>query len=360
MERCQEKIISLELQDPTTSLDSPSTENSSFDSQIATQSAATTTVSPSDDENSSIVTVRDNGEPLQLVDVGDDNDIDSDGGDASHNCSEKTSVIQTVVEVVSPLIAGDGSANQISIVRSSDCPFPSLDQYGGDNDDLDRHDGGLLLFNEQNFEDSDEFELSLNDKMKNVLQELVENERVKLSFSKSITEDDDDDDDEDATDGTDKSNNNDDSEWTTEDGSLIEDNGNHQKQKSEVTQIDNPNINEQNANVPEAAADSIDINENDEDDENEGNASVITTTTTVITTTRTSPLATDIDSPISDGQIDADIDVEQDDDESIQEKSEISAATTTSSNVTATSESSSSKSANINKKKKRKSKAKKK
>lgn len=359
VERCQEKIISLELQDPTTSLDSPSTENSSFDSQIAMQSAANTTlVSPSDDENSSIVTVRDNGEQLQLVDMGDSHRIDSDddGDNVSHNSSERTSVLQTVVEVVNPLIAGDGSANQISIVRSSECPFPSLDQYGGD--DADGNDLHSLQFESHSMDGSDEFELSLNDKMKTVLQELVENERVKLSFSKSITEDDDgdednDDDDEDTTDGTVKSdNNNDNSEWTTEEASLTEDNGNvfggHAPSPSvDVKRIDDDSYtNKQNANAPDA---------------NEGDDEIITTTTTttrIITTVHTSTMPADIESPISDEHIDA----EQDDDDSVQETSAISATSMSASNATAISEGSSNKSTNNNnnKKKKRKNKAKKK
>lgn len=350
----------MELQDPTTSLDSPSTENSSFDSQIAAQSVTASIVSPSDDD-SSIVTVRDNGEPLELVDVGDDNDIDSgdDSDDvggpvALSNQDDQIDAIETVVEVVSPLIAGDGTANQIAIVRAND--LPSLGDCGDFTDSL------LAQIID---DDTDEFELSLNDKMKNVLQELVENERVKLSFSKSITEDDDDDLGDDATDNAGKSdNNNDDSEWTTTDEvSLTEDNGNVKViQTADTKSIDDiiQNDNEENANASLTT-------------------DATTTTTTSITVTKTielniddvSPDAGDIiDSPISDEHVDADIDVEQDDDDSVQEASAIS-VDTIATDATATSESSSSKGANSsninnnnnnanNKKKKRKSKGKKK
>lgn len=86
--------------------------------------------------------------------------------------------LQTIVEVINPMIGGDGSANKIVIGRSPDGCYSSIETPTS--------------------------ELSLNAKMKNVLQELLENDRVKLNLSKSLIEDDnniDEEDNEDEIDG---------------------------------------------------------------------------------------------------------------------------------------------------------------
>lgn len=90
-------------------------------------------------------------------------------------------MLQTIVEVVNPVIGGDGYANKIAVGRSEDCAYPSFD--GGEDQDT--------------YERSD---MSLNEKMKNVLQELLKNDKVKLNWSRSLEEDDDDNDEEQQSD----------------------------------------------------------------------------------------------------------------------------------------------------------------
>lgn len=87
------------------------------------------------------------------------------------------STLQTIVEVVNPMLAGDGTATEIAIGRAND--DASLPSFDVDYDD-DEHDGVVLRR-----------ELSLNDKMKNVLKELKENEKVRLSLSRSMDEEED-------------------------------------------------------------------------------------------------------------------------------------------------------------------------
>lgn len=156
VETCQEKIISLELQDPN-------------EMQIT----------PSDEDSSSIITVRSNAENVTFT--VDDEALNTPSKlntfmlQHHHHHHPNTvggtvgsSTMQTIVEVVNPVISGDGSANKITIGRSSDCQYSSLD----DADDADDADGRP--------------ELSLNDKMKNVLQELLEDDRVKMNLSRSL------------------------------------------------------------------------------------------------------------------------------------------------------------------------------
>lgn len=153
VETCQEKIISLELQDPN-------------EMQIT----------PSDEDSSSIITVRSNAENVTFT--VDDEALNTPSKLNTfmlqhhhyhhHPHTVGSSTMQTIVEVVNPVISGDGSANKIAIGRSSDCQYSSLD-----DDDVDNADGRP--------------ELSLNDKMKNVLQELLEDDRVKMNLSRSLT-----------------------------------------------------------------------------------------------------------------------------------------------------------------------------
>lgn len=100
--------------------------------------------------------------------------------------------LQTIVEVVNPILGGDGTAQEIAIGRSNDCSFPSFDEQ--------------LLLRREEEEDEDEeggeevTEVcirkkyyvcggeSINDKMKQVLKELKQDERVRLSLSRSIDE----------------------------------------------------------------------------------------------------------------------------------------------------------------------------
>lgn len=134
--------------------------------------------SPPLDDDLSIVTVQTNPERLFLND-GDNDEIDyiTESDDHHH--------LQTIVEVVNPVIFGDGDANEI--VTS------------GGPESLEEN-----LYSGNSTQSSETFrkkpELSLNAKMKNVLQELVENERVKLRLSQSIDDDEEDDDEDDDDD----------------------------------------------------------------------------------------------------------------------------------------------------------------
>ncbi|XP_020811010.1 protein lap4 isoform X12 [Drosophila serrata] len=92
----------------------------------------------------------------------------------------------TIVEVLNPVIGGDGSARTIHV--SGGAPF--------DHDEDDFEQGGAVaVFRSETFvlpdaAGSGRTELSLNAKMKTVLEELLENERVKLNLQKSLEEDD--------------------------------------------------------------------------------------------------------------------------------------------------------------------------
>lgn len=153
METCQEKIISLELQDPSNNSDLIN------DKQITKNNSLTTTNDDIVDNLSNrIGGVRDylQRQPLQLT--------DDDYPSVSH--------LETIVEVVSPFIDGDGNVKRITVGKSDEEMYPSYSE------------------SMRSFGDSSEekVELSLNDKMKNVLQELLENERVKLNLSRSLDE----------------------------------------------------------------------------------------------------------------------------------------------------------------------------
>lgn len=86
--------------------------------------------------------------------------------------------LQTIVEVVNPMLAGDGMATEIAVGYTNDESLSSFDV------DTDNHDGVIYRHSE----------LSLNDKMKNVLKELKQNEKVRLSLSRSMDDEEEDDD----------------------------------------------------------------------------------------------------------------------------------------------------------------------
>lgn len=214
VETCQENIFTLELQDPIT--------NSVIDeAELAAliPPPPSVLVSPSDDENSSIVTVQSTGSndgsggAMQLhFSPGDEQSNTSGGVIVSAQPPSQQQVadhagqtLQTVVEVVNPLISGDGVANRIAVGHSLEPTYPSLDENDNGNAADDEYDS----INSYN---PGRRELSLNDKMKNVLQELVTNERVRLSFSQSLTDDNDGDDDEEDNDDSDDDTDDDDND----------------------------------------------------------------------------------------------------------------------------------------------------
>lgn len=195
----------MELKDPITN--APLTEE-----QLLTAKIPDTTITPSDDENSSIITVRSNASNndsmirLHLATEDDGNDgVEAQTGLAGsyltavqhHQASSSSpssgdAAMQTIVEVVNPLISGQGRANTIAVGHSDGTSYPSFDP----NDEA----AIAAAMAEANFDSFDTYntasELSLSDRMKNVLQELVKNERVRLSFSQSISEGDEDSDSE--------------------------------------------------------------------------------------------------------------------------------------------------------------------
>lgn len=207
----------MELKDPITN--APLT-----DDQLSATKMSETTITPSDDENSSIITVRSNASNndsmVRLHLANEDNEIGTDtqyGGTSggtfltavqhhqSDNVIDANEGMQTIVEVVNPLISGQGYANMIAVGRSNDdSSYPSFDPSDTLVNVAAEADLAAAAAAVANFDSLDAYntasELSLNDKMKNVLKELVRNERVRLSFSQSISEGEDSDSDQNDTD----------------------------------------------------------------------------------------------------------------------------------------------------------------
>lgn len=197
VETCQEKIFSLELEDPK-SLESPLTPTSTpiteqFISSLQSSNLIDQQQCSADesDDNQSMVTVCPNNtedtlilhptDPSDYINANvntimssdDQHDDDDDEDDVDE--IEYTNQINTIVQVVNPLLVGDGAATEIAIGHSDD-----LSSFN--NEQVDYSDG--ITYRQ---------ELSLNDKMKNVLKELKQNEKVRLSWSRSMEEDDDED-----------------------------------------------------------------------------------------------------------------------------------------------------------------------
>uniref|UniRef100_A0A182VVM5 Uncharacterized protein n=1 Tax=Anopheles minimus TaxID=112268 RepID=A0A182VVM5_9DIPT len=89
--------------------------------------------------------------------------------------------LQTIVEVINPMLTGDGQPNDIAIGRYSDVVY-------GEEDSLVAAPAtapteyGRYTYEHGAYE-------SINDKMKHVLRELKQNEKVRQNLSKSLTED---------------------------------------------------------------------------------------------------------------------------------------------------------------------------
>jgi hypothetical protein len=114
--------------------------------------------------------------------------------------TNKSTPLQTIVEVINPILVGDGTVNKIAVGRSTDDEtYPSFGYVNDADDDDDSDNEATLLKNavvdtityrRRTNDDDGGFPLSINDKMKNVLKELKQNERVRLSLSRSIDVDD--------------------------------------------------------------------------------------------------------------------------------------------------------------------------
>lgn len=175
VETCQEKIFSLELEDPK-SLESPSTPTTMTSITTALEqfiSAPSSGTCDDSDDNQSIETVLPSNTIIEENVLFLSSSASDPSDYANANVSTMTTTtLETIVEVVNPILVGDGTANEIAVSRmlNDDLSLPS---FGVDDDD-EEHE-----------------QLSLNDKMKNVLKELKENEKVRLSWSRSMEEDDD-------------------------------------------------------------------------------------------------------------------------------------------------------------------------
>ena len=197
VETCQEKIISLELEDPK-SLESPTTPTT--EQFIQSQLQQRLSASEDSDENQSFVTVCPNygDETRVILHATDPDDYMNANVFVKQNVGviegRTSSNLQTIVEVVNPMLCGDGIATEITIGRSDDSTFASFEAYNDVHVDEDEDDGVVVLRKKSGFE------LSINDKMKNVLKELKQNEKVRLSLSRSMDGEDDNDDEDDDED----------------------------------------------------------------------------------------------------------------------------------------------------------------
>lgn len=181
VETCQEKIISLELEDPK-SLESPTTPTTEDFIHDQLQQRLQFSSEDSDDNQSVVTVCANHTEETLILNPTDPDDYVNANVFVKYTPSiidgRPHSNLQTIVEVVNPMLSGDGTATEIAIGRTNDdASLPSFDIGGEADADDDEHDGVVLRR-----------ELSLNDKMKNVLKELKENEKVRLSLSRSMDE----------------------------------------------------------------------------------------------------------------------------------------------------------------------------
>ena len=141
VETCTEKIICLELEEPTYTED--------MDQQEF-------------DEDAEFAELE-----RKLLGEGDDDD------DIDHAVEQilLENSVQTIVEVVNPILTGCGGINDIIIGSGNSEPNSLLD----------------IIPTSSNFPDGVEYE-SINTKMKKVLKELQQNEKVKLNLSRSLEE----------------------------------------------------------------------------------------------------------------------------------------------------------------------------
>lgn len=184
VETCQEKIISLELEDPK-SLESPTTPTTEDFIQAQLHQRFQLSSEDSDDNHSMVTVYANNTEDTLYLNPTDPDDFINANVFVKYTPSiidgRPPSNLQTIVEVVNPMLAGDGTAKEITIGRSNDdASLPSFDVVeSGVDDDDGQHEDSVVYRRE----------LSINDKMKNVLAELKENEKVRLSLSRSMDED---------------------------------------------------------------------------------------------------------------------------------------------------------------------------
>ncbi|XP_037707846.1 protein lap4 isoform X22 [Drosophila subpulchrella] len=215
VETCKERIISLELQVPEAedevrlddtqpplelqADDFQDEEDEDEDEEDDDEDDYEDEEEEEEEDTASIVTVQANNEKLFLRHDSDPYGPSSIESVASGKVRIKPTPLSlhqtlaketTIVEVLNPVIGGDGSARTIHV--SGGLPF---------DEDEDFEQGAMAVLRSETFvlpgaAGGGRSELSLNAKMKTVLEELLENERVKLNLQKSLEEDEHEDEDE--------------------------------------------------------------------------------------------------------------------------------------------------------------------
>ncbi|XP_053682819.1 protein lap4-like isoform X7 [Sabethes cyaneus] len=193
VETMREKIIMLELEEPssgsgeqqqqqrqvqpTQSTPASALEKDTSDHEDSTEAADVSLEHDDDDEED---------QPDSMVIHEDQFYDDEDDDDQVAPPSGGGNPLQTIVEVVNPTVGdGHGQIHDIIIGRYND------DYYGAGDDSLASASSpsttyGVSSYGGGGYEEG-RYE-SINDKMKNVLRELKQNEKVKLNLSKSLTE----------------------------------------------------------------------------------------------------------------------------------------------------------------------------
>ncbi|KAM7362443.1 scribble planar cell polarity protein isoform 12-T14 [Cochliomyia hominivorax] len=132
-------------------------------------------------------------------------DLDDDDYEGDYDVTTGTTLTptpttrtQSIVEVVNPLITGEGQVQRIAFSRSQRSEYPSFDDDDDEEEEVEDGEDGedfekssLEVLRSETFvlpTSKPREELSLNAKMKNVLEELLENERVKYNLQKSLEE----------------------------------------------------------------------------------------------------------------------------------------------------------------------------
>ncbi|XP_073815411.1 protein lap4-like isoform X22 [Musca autumnalis] len=125
-------------------------------------------------------------------------------GDGEVMTTTTSTTTHNIVQVVNPLISGEGQVQSIAVSRPQHSEYPSFDaddieedyEYEDAGDHEVDHHGVTQVMRSETFvlPSTSSFskpreELSLNAKMKNVLEELLENERVKYNLQRSLEED---------------------------------------------------------------------------------------------------------------------------------------------------------------------------
>ncbi|XP_058444237.1 protein lap4 isoform X8 [Malaya genurostris] len=201
VETMREKIIMLELEEPSSGSSErqsqtlppaqPQSQENNHDLDDTTEAAGVSLEDDDDQPDSMVIHDDDDDEDDDDDDDGDDDDDDDeeqrdqfDDDDDEEEEQQQTvggNPLQTIVEVVNPAVGGgDGQINDIIIGRyNDDCG--GEDSFASASSPSTYTEGMRFAYEENRYE-------SISDKMKNVLRELKQNEKVRLNLSKSLTE----------------------------------------------------------------------------------------------------------------------------------------------------------------------------